>query len=455
MLDRQLSARLDTVCRRQRVRALTDAGISAAVAALGVYALLEALSRAVGFVPQATWIGAAAAALAAFAAAARRPYSRLDAAALADNALKLQDRIAAAVEFSGLVHRGSALVTRLQEDAARYAERIDPRQLVPYRLPRRAALIPLLLALALAVRTWVPPAGSPSDRSDLTAPLTEAEERALRQTAEALAEAAALEDRPEYLQLASLLRQLLDRLTRGELSPEEFRQQLAAVEDLLNAYADRSAEAANRPPQQAGTPAGTQVAAGDAGRQSAEPPQRAADPADRGAGGDPGLDAADDEAANTEGRSTQEGGEPPRPGGSASAEGEPDAQAADALGDAPGAEASAAPGTDAPQAAEADGSDVPGADAGFGGGDEASDPAARPETDGVRVGLTGAADLSEAGVRPLSTMTVPGGSQPSSAGGPDFAPAFSGGEEHSVVYESVPPALRPWVQRYFEAIFQN
>src|SRR5690606_16161380 len=85
-----------------------------------------------------------------------RAQSRLDAAFLIDSQLGLQERVTAATEFSSLDRAQPVLIRRLQADAACLASDIDPRRIVPYRMPRKSLLLPPLFLLVFVLHTALP-----------------------------------------------------------------------------------------------------------------------------------------------------------------------------------------------------------------------------------------------------------------------------------------------------------
>ncbi len=126
-------------------------GALAAVAALAVKGSIGAL--AVPLALALLGIGALAGAL----LGACRRVDTLDAARLADRALRLDDRVATSLEYAGRSDR-SSLVDALLADTTARLEGLPPRRMVARGVPRegRALALPVLAAVALALAPALP-----------------------------------------------------------------------------------------------------------------------------------------------------------------------------------------------------------------------------------------------------------------------------------------------------------
>ena len=79
--------------------------------------------------------------------------SPLDMLAAADRSLRSRERLSTAYEY-GQLHSGHPFTEALTGEADRLAPRVEPRQVLPLRLPRRLWAIPVLLVATLALH-WI------------------------------------------------------------------------------------------------------------------------------------------------------------------------------------------------------------------------------------------------------------------------------------------------------------
>jgi hypothetical protein len=139
---------------RRAERGAWRGGFWGAVAAVAVLAAKGAIgAAALPLAAALVGLGASAGAL----AGALRRVGAIDAARLADRALRLDDRVATAVEYGG--HRDrSPLVDALVADTAARLTAPPPRRVVARTVPRegRAAALPVLAAVVLAVAPPLP-----------------------------------------------------------------------------------------------------------------------------------------------------------------------------------------------------------------------------------------------------------------------------------------------------------
>lgn len=453
MLNRSLSAKLDTVCRRQRVRALLHGACGALLAALGAFTLLRVVAYAVSVPP---WLIVAVTLLSALAAwiglSGGGGQSRAEAAALIDRSLHLQERVLAAVEFSSTSHHSNPLVHKLQADAGRFADHIDPRQLVPYGLPRYAWVLPPLIALALLVHFWLPYGPSPHapPAGFSVAELAPDEEQSIQQIAETLRTLGVERDLPEYVELGTLLQQLLERVRRGEISTDRFYAELARIEDRLNATPEPPTSLAHQDTEMTGAQ-GDPPDATDVGQTDSGSLRRPTPPGDgEGESGDrPWNETTEDRPGDDPG---EDDAQTAPEGGSASTEGEADSESTDTTED--GAESgSQVPGPGPSSSNRSDEAEIEGTDAGSDAPDASEGASERlSETENERLQLQGVLDATQATVRALDSLGAPAGGESVDGFALSEAVEFSAGAEHSVERESVPPVLRHWVQLYFETI---
>jgi hypothetical protein len=106
-----------------------------------------------------------------------RKVPTADAARLADRSYSLQDRVTTALEWGGHPDR-SPMVDALVADAIAKVGGLEPKQIVPRRLPREARWLPVPVVVALAL-LLAPPVPLPSAR--LPNLLTTTEEEAARE----------------------------------------------------------------------------------------------------------------------------------------------------------------------------------------------------------------------------------------------------------------------------------
>lgn len=179
---------------------------------------------------------------------AAKNVDRLELAAAIDRALDLRGRIANAV---ALATDDSVLARLSRRDAERRAEALEPRALLPYRLPSSLALAFALLGLATGIRAFSPRFGEATRRATATTSrLVLAEPQATMEpdTARALRERldrvrASGEPSSEVREATGALNELIEAIARGAIEEREAMERIAALEESW-ARSDRSARAA-------------------------------------------------------------------------------------------------------------------------------------------------------------------------------------------------------------------
>lgn len=450
MIDGTLQQRLDAICRRLRRAALLQAAVTGCVAAASAYLVLY-VGRL--FLPLPAyvlwWLSTLSGLVTLFVRWDRGP-SRLDAAFFVDSKLKLQERLTAAVEFSSIDLTQSVLVQRLQADAAQLAPTIEPRHLVPYRLPRKALLLPPLLLLIWGLHTTLP--HDLMHRGAALDPNVEAIQQQVEELQllpELFLERAAEQGRADLIRHSELLRDLAERLARGELTIDQLHRELARLEEQMGAALDPFSSGVTLPDDTGAPPRESLSASPDTpsaerrpgGDETAEPdnaedtiPSEASPEHDVGDGHDGPEENRD---AGRDGSDREQSGQG-RPTDDFQWEG------ADEL---------PPPGSlEAPDGGE---EDAPNDRAGTGDASEAMDDGDRldrPETDGSLERLTGILQSEHSTLERREELTTPQG---------DFTPAFPSelgevlivaGPEVTVLHEEVPPHLRALVRRYFEGM---
>lgn len=442
MLDTELQAKIDGVRRRQRRnRLLADATYALLVACI-VFVATRLVTLRVLLPAALTWGLAAAAGFVCFRQLSRPVDSRLTAAFYIDRALNLQERLTTAVEFAMRRRTDSPLLDLQRRDAARCSDIIDPKQLVPYRLPKAGSLIvPLvILAVVLTLPRSAQPLRPQTALEESVQTIADEQAALFRRLADQLDHLSAAEERPDLRQLSAGLRALAERWERGELTADELAAELSRLEDGLNAALDQpvrqeprqtqetpaaqAAESAPEPTGEAGR--GGSGEGGDEGAGDVPPRGSAPDASDQGdaeamppGGSDPGTGQTDTEAPF----------EVPMHGGTHRGMEDPDTN----------------PDTD--QMEPGTGHD-PRAD----DGPLTDSPPERPDLSGRPEGLPGTVVSGEGVLQQLDTRARPGeGTRQDFTAAADAA-ELTEGQEHGVGRETIPPAYRHWVLKYFAAL---
>jgi hypothetical protein len=172
-----------------------------------------------------------------------RPVPALEAAAAADRALSLADRLTSAISF--LAEAAPTPLMRLAiADGAHAGAAVDPRAVVELEVPRSAFALPALLILLLLILRLpaCPPASVavtvPAARPHLVVEpdALEAEREVLRK----LARDVGGRD-PELARLAQALEHVLQQIDARQLSRNEAFAQLAALETKISAQREATA----------------------------------------------------------------------------------------------------------------------------------------------------------------------------------------------------------------------
>lgn len=453
MMDRSLQRHLDAICRRLRLASFVQAAVTGLLAGVLAYALLYVAGWFLSLPTYVVWWLSALVALVSLFVRWDRTQTRLGAAFLVDSKLGLKERLTAAVEFSTLERAESILVERLQADAARLAPTVDPKSIVPYRLPKKTFLLPPLLLLIWFLHTALPDelthrgaALGPQSAEALQHQIDE-----LQFLSDLFLERAAEQERADLLRLSELLRDLAERLARGELTMAELESELALLEAQMSAALDPFDPTDARPVDARTDPG-----------QATPTSQETASPAEEREDGDETAEADDDEDATHseeeppehevgEGHDNEDGEfEEGRDGSDReqSGQGTPED---DMTWDE--TEEESFPG---PEEAPNDGDE--GDEAGTG---DSTTPSAgtaphdRPETDGTQERITGQLDSSQTIVERLERLTTPRGELVPDAASSAAEVSIVVGPEASVVREEVPPHLRGLVRRYFEQLAED
>lgn len=253
--------------RRARARARAALLLRAALwlaAAAAAAALAGAVAAELGRpLPPAAGAWAAVllatAALATLALAWRRSPDLALVARRADARFGLRERAGTALELSRAGARRAAagpLAAELLRDAERHADRIDPRRLVPLRVPRVAALaLGLVAATAVVQLVGLPSWGTGS--APLPLPLTGAQAEVtsvnLRRAAELLERNAQRSEDPYLQALARAFEELGRQVEAGTLDRTEVEREV----DRLLEHAERAFEGEADSPLRAEEPGET------------------------------------------------------------------------------------------------------------------------------------------------------------------------------------------------------
>lgn len=181
---------------------------------------------------------------------ARTPRS-MDIAATLDRRLSLKDRLGTAAAIENGAVPPSEFAPLVEQDAARVAQRIDPRSAAPLQLSGTWVAAAVLVAALAAAVLYLPDFARASTGG---APLTSEEVAALQSSREDAA--SALEQAVDQLRQAptkpaseddlAALDELAAQLGRDDVSPEEFAAARDAAAERLEDVAARSAAQAER-----------------------------------------------------------------------------------------------------------------------------------------------------------------------------------------------------------------
>jgi tetratricopeptide (TPR) repeat protein len=174
--------------------------------------------------------------LGALAGLARGRSSRAAAAAV-DAHYDLKDRAVSAVEFVGRAQASPVLELQLA-DAEQHLQDLDPRRVVPFRLPRAMPIAAAAAILALGLLLWPRPpvvqAKSPEPLENVLAAAEEAEESLAD-----LEEAAKKENDPKLKELVQKLTEAIEQMKQPGVDAKEA---LAKLSEMQAAIAAQQAE---------------------------------------------------------------------------------------------------------------------------------------------------------------------------------------------------------------------
>lgn len=175
----------------------------------------------------------------------------VDIAATLDRRLSLKDRLGTAAAIENGAVPPSEFAPLVEQDAARVAQRIDPRSAAPLQLSGTWVAAAVLVAALVAAVLYLPDFARASTGG---APLTSEEVAALQSSREGAA--SALEQAVDQLRQAptkpaseddlAALDELAAQLGRDDVSPEEFAAARDAAAERLDDVAARSAAQAER-----------------------------------------------------------------------------------------------------------------------------------------------------------------------------------------------------------------
>jgi len=171
---------------------------------------------------------ALAAALAGLAATALRRPSLAAVAKTYDDSVDLKDRISSSVE---LLASGGPMVDALFSEAARAAERLEPRRAFPFRVPREGWLLPIpaLLVAAAALLPGLLSAGPPESPE-----VVEAVTSRLGQLEDLISREKAKDPTERRKELVAELEKLHQELSRQKLDKKDAMAELAKMMESLD-----------------------------------------------------------------------------------------------------------------------------------------------------------------------------------------------------------------------------
>lgn len=232
---------LEQVQRRRRVQRIFEGaswglliGAVASLPPLSVF-LLGALPSFSGMAPLILCLALLSfGLLTGIAIGLLRPFERNDSAKHVDRHYRFKDRLLTAMKL--LPRNETSAMERLQlEDAARHAEKIDPRGVVPYRLPRNFAWS-LGLALAAVGLSLLAPVLHPRQNLHAAEKLPEVVstiELLQENLVEKIEELA--EQNSEETALKELAEKLRDLMTKLDDSASETKKSLATLSEMEEA----------------------------------------------------------------------------------------------------------------------------------------------------------------------------------------------------------------------------
>ena len=159
--------------------------------------------------------------------------SSLDLLAAADHSLRSRERLSTAYEF-GQQQAGHPFNDALMGEADRLAPRVEPRQVLPLRLPRRLWAIPILLVATLALHRIDTPMWSFDTLGDADFSRQMAQEgQRLEQWGGKLEQLARQEQLDRSLVLARQLQNLGKQLQDEDIPRDAFTDRIATLSDYL------------------------------------------------------------------------------------------------------------------------------------------------------------------------------------------------------------------------------
>ena len=159
--------------------------------------------------------------------------SPLDMLAAADRTLRGRERLSTAYEY-GKQHTDHPFNAALMDEADRLAPRVEPRQVLPLRLPRRLWAIPVLLLATLALHWIETPTWSFDTLGDAEFSRQVAREgQRLEQWGDELERLARQEHLDRSLVLARQLRNLGKHLQDERAPQDAFTDRIASLSDYL------------------------------------------------------------------------------------------------------------------------------------------------------------------------------------------------------------------------------
>lgn len=162
----------------------------------------------------------------------------LAAAAAVDETYRLKDRSSTALDF--LTRPEPTALHSLQlDDAATHLERVEPRAVVPYRMPRTLPYALVTCALALALLAW--PSANRAAKAGPTPPPPQvlAQSERIEDDLKQLDELARQERNPELEKLVDELREKVEEMKQPDV---DVREALAKISEMQAAIAATQAQ---------------------------------------------------------------------------------------------------------------------------------------------------------------------------------------------------------------------
>jgi hypothetical protein len=239
-MERAIYARLAQIRGRQR-RLFVERMVSVGLLLGSLAALLLEAARWLADWPVAPWqamlaflAGPVFGGVAGFV----WPLGWHAAAEAVDAHYRLKDRIVTALAFLGKTDKTA--IDELQvRDAAEHLSRVDPRAVLPWRIPR--LLPPALAALAVALALVVWPGGPRTVEAGLAAPLPEilATAADIEEDLNQFEELAKQEQNHELEKLVEMLREKVDEMKEPGV---DLREALAKLSDMQSAIQAQQAQ---------------------------------------------------------------------------------------------------------------------------------------------------------------------------------------------------------------------